>query len=111
MRPIVFSTLTLVSFAVSFASTSPHFASANTLPTANSADLIATADLNGDGHMDIVAISRANSIDVFLWKGDGTLALQASYSVPDVTTASSAAIGDFNSDGHPDLVVATDVNG
>lgn len=77
-------------------------------PAADQTVKIASADLNADGHPDLVAISQGlsmagNVIDVYLNNGDGTFA----HSTTTGGNAPSAlAIADFNGDGHLDLALA-----
>ena len=67
---------------------------------------VAMADLNGDGHPDlVVANSGSNSVGVLLNNGDGTFQAAISFSSGEYS-ADSVAIADLNGDGHPDLVVA-----
>ncbi len=65
----------------------------------------ATADLNGDGNMDIVtADSSSNTVSVLLNNGDGTFGFANSY--PVAAAATSLAVADFNNDGSSDVAVA-----
>jgi hypothetical protein len=63
----------------------------------------AAADLNGDGHADILVPNAAdNTVSILLGYGDGTFAAGT-----DVAVGSgpiSVAIGDLNSNGKPDMV-------
>src|SRR5215211_753601 len=61
-----------------------------------------TADLNGDGKLDLAG-TGANSAAIMLGKGDGTF--QAKIEYPVAGQAQHLAAGDFNSDGRMDLVV------
>jgi hypothetical protein len=66
---------------------------------------IAVADLNGDGHLDVVMANYPGSVGVLLGNGDGTFGTVKAYGAG-VGGASSVAIGDVNGDGVPDLVVS-----
>jgi len=71
---------------------------------------VTTADLNGDGHQDlIVANIGANNVAghtvcVLLGKGDGTFQAQSTYNTGNAPH--SVAVADLNGDGVPDLAVA-----
>ena len=70
-------------------------------------DLVSAADLDGDGHMDLVA--AGDQLSVLLGKGDGTFAPPVSYAVgSDVSNAAlnlhGLAVADLNADTIPDLV-------
>jgi hypothetical protein len=73
--------------------------------TVHVARSLATADLNGDGKLDLIAPDISNStVAVLYGKGDGTF--QDSVEFASLYTSSGVAIGDFNKDGKPDIVVA-----
>lgn len=77
-------------------------------PAADMTLKIAAADLNADGHPDLVAISKGlsltgNVIDVYLNNGDGTFTHST---VTGGNGPSNLAIADFNADGHLDLALA-----
>jgi hypothetical protein len=79
----------------------------------------AIADVNGDGHPDLVVSGlclqtggcngSAGGVSVLMGKGDGTFQSPVTYGLP--KGAGSVVIVDINGDGHPDLVVATGCNG
>ena len=79
------------------------------LPTAGAIGA-ATADLNADGHVDIVVANRFDgertNLDCFIYWG-----AEAGFSASRRTTlparaAKAIAVGDLNGDRHPDIVVA-----
>jgi PKD repeat protein len=69
-----------------------------------------TADLNGDGALDFLAVNAdANTISLFPGNGDGTIGTRQ-----DIGTGSrpvGAAAGDWDGDGRPDLLVASALDG
>lgn len=67
----------------------------------------ATADLNGDGKLDLVVPTFLNTVDILFGNGDGTF--KPPVSVPAAPAGEriySVVIADFNGDGKPDLVVS-----
>jgi len=73
---------------------------------------IAIADVNGDGHLDLIATNQCLSatdcsngtVAVLLGNGNGTFRAAATYLAG--YNAVSVAVADLNGDGHPDLIVA-----
>jgi hypothetical protein len=76
---------------------------------------VAIADVNGDGHPDLVVVNGCDNnyncgpanLAVFLGNGDGTFQNPVKYDGP--YGATSVAIGDVNGDGNLDLVVSNSV--
>ena len=64
---------------------------------------VAVADVNGDGHPDLLMTSRGSSyVSVFLGNGNGTFQSQQRFAAGDRPQA--VVVADVNSDGRPDLV-------
>jgi hypothetical protein len=64
--------------------------------------LVAIADLNGDGKLDLaVANSDSDSVSVLLGRGDGTFGASVEYRASD--DVCGVAVADFNGDGRPDI--------
>jgi hypothetical protein len=70
-------------------------------------DLVALADFNGDGKLDIIKSTQTGMINVALGNGDGTFQQAPSFQIPSVLNTESAVVGDFNGDGKPDLAFAS----
>jgi hypothetical protein len=67
----------------------------------------AVADVNGDGHLDIiVANQNDNTIGVLLGRGDGTFQSAVTYRSGSNSFTWSVVVADVNGDGKPDIVVA-----
>ena len=73
------------------------------------ADLVQAFDVNGDGWMDLVAVTRNGYLMIYLNKGDGTgtFNLKTSQLAGVSTSATSLEIADINNDGIPDYVIST----
>jgi len=72
---------------------------------------LATADLNGDGNLDLVVpIPTGSDVAIFLGNGDGTFQAETDLSIPS-TNPMSAAVADFNGDGKLDLAVTLSQDG
>ncbi len=77
---------------------------------------VAIADLDGNGHLDLV-ISNASVVDLpslpasyLYWGGDKGFSPERRTELPTLA-ASGVAVGDLNRDGHKDLVFANSHNG
>jgi hypothetical protein len=83
----------------------PGFLAPVSYAVGNNPQDVATADVNGDGRLDvIVAVQGDNNVAVLLGNGDGTLQRPALY--PAGTAPYGVAVADLNGDGRLDIVVA-----
>ncbi len=81
--------------------------SGNFSPGPNS---IVASDVNGDGKLDLVAMTPDNGVFVFLGNGDGTLRAPVAYTTVcggSIINCGGLAVGDLNGDGKPDLALNT----
>jgi len=80
-------------------------------------DWISLADFNGDGKLDIAAVSTGDyeshgALSVLLGNGDGTFQPAVGYAMDNEgTSLAGLVIGDFNRDGKPDIAVADNLKG
>ncbi|MGO4884122.1 MAG: FG-GAP repeat domain-containing protein [Bryobacteraceae bacterium] len=77
--------------------------------------VLATADLNGDGKLDLIVLggdvdgTGTAKAEAFLGNGDGTFG--GLLPIASGLEVRQFAIGDFNGDGHPDVVLSNEANG
>jgi hypothetical protein len=75
------------------------------LPAGYAPRALAAADLNSDGHIDLVVADQGNNtVSVFLGNGDGTFQARTDY--PTGNSPVSVALGNFNGFGALDIAVA-----
>jgi hypothetical protein len=70
--------------------------------------VIAVADMNGDGKLDVVssgAHRRVSGVSVILGHGDGTFGTPAIY--PADSNVTQVVVADVNNDGKPDVITST----
>lgn len=77
-------------------------------PVNNSIYDMAAADMNGDGNLDVVALTIGGEFVVFYGNGDGTF--QAPVEIATSASATTLAVGSFFGDGYLDVAVG-DQNG
>ena len=72
------------------------------IPNAVPAD-VASADLNGDGKLDLAVVNRSdNSVNILMGNGNGTFQTAVKYALPE-TLQGDVFVADYNNDGKLDL--------
>jgi len=61
-------------------------------------ELLALADFNNDGKLDVIKATQTGMINVALGKGDGTFQQAEAFQIPSILNTESAVVGDFNAD-------------
>jgi len=75
-----------------------------TYETGSAPEFVVTADVNGDGILDLITANEVSeTVSVLLGKGDGTFQPHVDYGVGKAPLA--LAVGDLSGDGKPDLAV------
>src|SRR6266480_970216 len=77
------------------------------LPNTSGYGVLALADFNQDGKLDIVQTTQPNNIGVALGNGDGTFQQAAGFQIPSILNTESSVVGDFNGNGKLDLGFAS----
>lgn len=72
-------------------------------------ELLALADFNGDGKLDIIKATQGGAaiINLALGNGDGTFQQATGFQIPSILDLEAAVVGDFNGDGKLDLAFAS----
>lgn len=86
------------------------FTLASSQTTTTTAADVSTADMNGDGKLDLVAVDSAGNVDVYLGYGDATFAAPVAVAAGNAP-AGPIAIADFNRDGRMDIAVVNSQDG
>ena len=75
-----------------------------TFAAGNSPAAVITADLNGDGRLDLAVVNQTDiTVSILLGKTDGTFQPQVTY--PTGASPNAIFAADFNGDGHLDLAI------
>jgi glucose/arabinose dehydrogenase/fibronectin type 3 domain-containing protein len=92
------------------AGTAASFAPQVSYTAGTNSHSVATADLNGDGKLDLAVVNAASdTVSVFFGAGNGTFGTQTAWAVGD--EPKSVKIADLNGDGKLDLVTANQGDG
>jgi FG-GAP-like repeat len=105
----LFTLTTLVCAALVLNVAALDFVTPRTFSAGGAVQYLATADINGDGKLDVVATGFGQSgptVGILLGNGDGTFGAPTTYAL--AQNPAALVVGDFNGDGHPDVVVSGD---
>jgi hypothetical protein len=103
MRRLLLATFCLAALTSAFAATT---FSKTTYPTGNSPFATVTADIDRDGHPDIITSDGNGYLTVLLGASGGTFIMNGT--VATTGTAYQLAAGDFDNDGYPDVIAMED---
>lgn len=84
----------------------PSFSPATSFPVGTAAGMVATADFNNDGNLDLATASGGYNVRVLLGDGQGGFGAASLFAAGWDTKA--LAVGDFNNDGNLDLATIGD---
>jgi hypothetical protein len=79
----------------------PSFSPVTSFPVGTTPDVVATADFNNDGRLDLATSNDDGSVSVLL--GDGRGGFGAANQLAALSIGRALAVGDFNNDGNSDL--------
>ena len=86
------------------------FGEAVPIPAGSNPTLLVAADFDGNGRLDIAALTGvSSSVNLLMGNGNGTFQVPRSFPTPG--PGQSMAVGDLNRDNRPDLVVSVFDNG
>lgn len=99
---IVMST-SLFAFAATPRNSTVQFQTAKSFPVGPTPNSVATADLNGDGKLDLVVSNLSGTLSVLFGNRDGSFQPADTFTAG--TRISSVTAADLNGDAKPDLVI------
>jgi hypothetical protein len=68
---------------------------------------VVAEDVNGDGKIDVVALTQYNGVFVYTGNGDGSFQTGVNYATVNPNGPNQGvAVGDVNGDGHPDIAIS-----
>src|SRR5262249_41869247 len=73
-------------------------------PTGSNPSFIIAADLDDDGHLDVITADAASSTLSVFWGKQDSRFLESTFTVTGFTSPKALAIADLDTDGWPDLL-------